>query len=67
MFAALTSLWAAPPTYKVADHTQYEPPKPPRSPVLMGDIINSWGGEPVLLQQWRADAQDAREEFGPRD
>ncbi|WVX47129.1 hypothetical protein ROLI_001940 [Roseobacter fucihabitans] len=35
-----------------------KPPKPRSSPVFIGDCIQPWGGDTMLLHLWRRDEKD---------
>lgn len=55
MIAAAFSFWQMP---RRAERTAPDPSKPRPAPVFIGDAVQPWGGETMLLAILRAQAED---------
>lgn len=55
MITAALSFWRMP---LRAERTATKPPKPRPAPVFIGDAIQPWGGETMLLSILRAQDED---------
>ncbi|WP_425660426.1 hypothetical protein [Roseobacter sp. EG26] len=53
--AQFASFWQ----YRASDQTGHTPPKPKGTPVFIGDAVQPWGCETLLLDILRRDAECA--------